>query len=65
MVGGLAECLAVRALIVSHDRTFLDHTVTRILDMDIQQHRTREYAGNYTAYLEQRQVEIEKTMVGI
>ena len=48
------------ALIVSHDRTFLDHTVTRILDMDIQQHRTREYAGNYTAYLEQRQAEIEK-----
>jgi ATP-binding cassette subfamily F protein 3 len=48
------------ALIVSHDRTFLDHTVTRILDMDIQQHRTREYAGNYTSYLEQRQAEIEK-----
>ena len=48
------------ALVVSHDRTFLDHTVTSILDMDPQSHHLREYAGNYTAYLEQRQAEIEQ-----
>jgi ATP-binding cassette, subfamily F, member 3 len=48
------------ALIVSHDRTFLDRTVTRILEMDPQQRRVREYAGNYSAYLEQRQMEIDK-----
>ncbi len=48
------------ALICSHDRTFLDHTVTRILEMDPLQHSLREYAGNYSAYLEQRQAEIDR-----
>jgi ATP-binding cassette subfamily F protein 3 len=48
------------ALIVSHDRTFLDRTVTRILEMDPQRRSVREYAGNYSAYLEQCQVEIDK-----
>ena len=46
------------ALIISHDRTFLDHTVTSILEMDAQQHSVREYAGNFSAYLEQRQAEV-------
>jgi ATP-binding cassette subfamily F protein 3 len=48
------------ALIISHDRAFLDRVVTRILEMDPQRHSLREYAGNYSAYLEQRQAEIEK-----
>lgn len=51
------------ALIVSHDRTFLDRSVTRILEMDPARGlpiTLRAYAGNYSAYLEQRQVEIEK-----
>ncbi len=51
-------------LIVSHDRAFLDHTVTRILEMDPSRGSepctVHEYAGSYTDYLEQRQVEIEK-----
>jgi ATPase subunit of ABC transporter with duplicated ATPase domains len=47
------------ALIVSHDRTFLDHTVTRILEMDPQR-GFHEYAGNFGAYQEQRQAEIER-----
>ena len=47
------------ALIISHDRTFLDHTVTHILDMDPVKHIVREYAGNYTDYIAQRQAEIE------
>lgn len=46
------------ALIVSHDRTFLDHTVTRVLEMERGQ--VNEYHGNYTDYLEQRQAAIEK-----
>ena len=37
-------------LIVSHDRTFLDGTVTRILAMDAQQQTATEYAGNYSDY---------------
>jgi ATP-binding cassette subfamily F protein 3 len=41
------------ALIVSHDRTFLDRTVTRILDLDPIHHTAREYVGNYSDYLEQ------------
>ena len=48
------------ALIVSHDRTFLDHTVTRILEMDMQTHSLREYAGNYSDYVEQRQAELDR-----
>ncbi len=40
-------------LIVSHDRTFLDHTISRVLDLDPETHRIQEYSGNYTAYLEQ------------
>jgi len=41
------------ALVVSHDRAFLDHTITRILDFNPETHSVREYAGNYSDYLEQ------------
>lgn len=47
------------ALIVSHDRTFLDHTVNHILEMDPIKRSLREYAGNYSDYLVRRQKEIE------
>jgi ATP-binding cassette subfamily F protein 3 len=40
-------------LIVSHDRTFLNQTVTRILDLDPHTQTIQEYTGNYTDYLEQ------------
>ncbi len=40
------------ALIVSHDRTFLDHTVSKILDLDPETHTVVEYAGNYSDYIE-------------
>jgi ATP-binding cassette subfamily F protein 3 len=39
------------ALIVSHDRTFLDRTVTGILELDSATHRVSEYAGNYSDYV--------------
>ncbi len=52
--------LSSGVLIVSHDRTFLDNTVTRILEMDMLQKRVKEYAGNYSDYLAQRQNEQEK-----
>ena len=48
------------ALLVSHDRTFLDRTVTRILAMDPAAQTVREYAGNYTEYMEQVELEREK-----
>ena len=47
------------SLIISHDRTFLDHSVNHILDMDPLTHQVREYPGNYTDYMAQRQAEIE------
>ncbi|WP_448335882.1 ribosomal protection-like ABC-F family protein [Bellilinea sp.] len=40
------------ALIVSHDRTFLDRVATSILEIDANSHTARLYPGNYTDYLE-------------
>ena len=40
-------------LIVSHDRFFLDHTVTRVLDLE--NSRIESYRGNYSAYLAERE----------
>ncbi|MFZ6028433.1 MAG: ribosomal protection-like ABC-F family protein [Chloroflexota bacterium] len=48
------------ALIVSHDRTFLDHTVTSVLELDPTTHSLRQYTGGYSAYLEQKQAELEQ-----
>jgi ATP-binding cassette, subfamily F, member 3 len=48
------------ALVVSHDRTFLDRTVDRILDLDPATHTLREYTGNYSDYLEQYLAERER-----
>lgn len=47
-------------LIVSHDRVFLDHTVTSILELDSITHSIKTYAGNYSAYLESKQREQAK-----
>src|SRR5215216_5752575 len=47
-------------LIVSHDRAFLDNTVTSILELDPSTHRIKSYAGNYAHYLEQKLSEREK-----
>ena len=50
----------VGALIVSHDRVFLDHTVTRIMEMDIHSQSLRSYPGNYSDYLERKRGEKDK-----
>jgi ATP-binding cassette subfamily F protein 3 len=50
------------ALVVSHDRTFLDRTVRRILDLDPETHQIRGYTGNYTQYFEQYLSELDKQM---
>ncbi len=42
------------ALIVSHDRLFLDRTVKKVLDLDAG--RVREYPGNYTQYAGQKEL---------
>ena len=50
------------ALIVSHDRVFLDRSINRVLYLDPHTHTAREYAGNYTDYLEQSLAERERQM---
>jgi ATP-binding cassette, subfamily F, member 3 len=47
-------------LIVSHDRAFLERTVTRILDLNPQTHTVKSYDGSYTDYIEAITAEREK-----
>jgi len=42
------------AAIVSHDRAFLDRTITSVLELDEHDHTASEYAGGWAAYLEER-----------
>jgi ATPase subunit of ABC transporter with duplicated ATPase domains len=42
------------AVIVSHDRAFLERTVTRVLELDEIAHTAAEYGGGWTGYLELR-----------
>jgi ATP-binding cassette subfamily F protein 3 len=42
------------ALIVSHDRAFLDNTINSLLELDPATGHLRCYPGNYSAYLEQK-----------
>ena len=50
------------ALIVSHDRVFLDNTVTSILELDAAKHQIKSYPGNYSNYLEQKETERERQL---
>ena len=45
------------ALIVSHDRVFLDNTVNCILELETAGAPLRSYAGNYSSYLGQKLLE--------
>ncbi len=42
-------------VLVSHDRAFLDRTVTRIVELDEWTHGAREYAGGWSEYEEERE----------
>ena len=48
------------AIIVSHDRRFLDRTVSAILELDGETHRLRVYPGSYSDYAAARRREREK-----
>jgi ATPase subunit of ABC transporter with duplicated ATPase domains len=50
----LAEELTGGAAIVSHDRAFLDRTITSVLELDDHDHTASEFAGGWRAYLEER-----------
>ncbi|HWQ45905.1 MAG TPA: ABC-F family ATP-binding cassette domain-containing protein, partial [Longilinea sp.] len=47
------------ALIVSHDRAFLDRVATGILDLDEQTRKLKAYPGNYSAYVKAKESERE------
>jgi len=47
-------------LAVSHDRAFLDHTTTTILELDPAEHTARAFPGNYSDYLENKLAERER-----
>jgi len=44
------------AVIVSHDRAFLDRTITAVLELDDHDHTARKFNGGWGAYLEERVV---------
>lgn len=48
------------ALIVSHDRAFLNRAVNHIVEIDEHTHTTRSYTGDYDAYLETKRREREQ-----
>jgi ATPase subunit of ABC transporter with duplicated ATPase domains len=47
--------LEVGAVIVSHDRTFLERTVTAVVELDARDHTARRFEGGWTAYLTERE----------
>ncbi|MDN3357707.1 ABC-F family ATP-binding cassette domain-containing protein [Actinomadura sp. DC4] len=51
-VGGLRA----GTVVVSHDREFLDRTVTRVVELDLAQQQVNVYGGGYAAYLAEREV---------
>lgn len=48
------------ALIVSHDRTFLDETITRVVALDDRTHTARVLEGNYSAYVATVRSELDR-----
>jgi ATPase subunit of ABC transporter with duplicated ATPase domains len=54
------ESSSAAMLVVSHDRDFLDRTVTRVLELDEWTHTAREYAGGWSEYRAAREREREE-----
>jgi len=52
----LVRGLRAGIVLVSHDREFLARCVTRVVELDLAQHRVRVYDGGYDAFLEEREV---------
>ena len=47
-------------MLISHDRSFLDRQVTRVLSLEVE--GLKSYAGNHARYLEQRALEVEQLL---
>ena len=50
----LRDELTGGAVIVSHDRAFLDRTITSVLELDEHHHSATEYSGGWQAYLDEQ-----------
>ena len=48
--------LDAAVLLVSHDRTFLERTITDVLEIDHHSHRASFYAGGWTSFLSEREI---------
>jgi ATPase subunit of ABC transporter with duplicated ATPase domains len=48
------DTLAVGAVIVSHDRAFLERTITSVLEIDEHDHTASVFEGGWHAYLDER-----------
>ena len=48
--------LAGGVVLVSHDRTFLERTITHVIELDEFKHTATTYAGGWTSYLTEREV---------
>jgi ATP-binding cassette subfamily F protein 3 len=57
---GFLQAFDGAILIVSHDRTFLDRTVSAILEMDLLTQTVTEYAGTYSDYVDAKERQREK-----
>jgi ATPase subunit of ABC transporter with duplicated ATPase domains len=51
---GFLRSLPGAAVVVSHDRAFLDRVVTRTLEIDEHDHTGTEFAGGWSEYIERR-----------
>lgn len=57
---GFLTDYAGAVVIVSHDRAFLDNTITRILELSAETHTLREYVGAYSDYADAKLAEHER-----
>ncbi|MDO7869000.1 ABC-F family ATP-binding cassette domain-containing protein [Nocardioides sp. WY-20] len=53
---GFVTGLRQGVVLVSHDREFLARCVTRIVELDLAQHKVAVYDGGYDAFLEERAI---------
>ncbi len=57
---GFLQSFEGAVILVSHDRTFLDRTVSSILELDASTRTAAHYPGNYTQFLEAKESERRK-----
>ncbi len=53
---GFLEDLAGGVVLVSHDRAFLERTITSVLELDEHTHRASLFDGGWLAYLDERSI---------